>query len=139
LGTFLAINLPWIVASPRAWLASLFLPVSLPLLPDGSGLVGISLSGTLPLAPSWVYAALELLALLAALAWYWRAQPRYPFAGLVLPLLPLVFAWRSPERYFELLPVAAALALALTLAARRPIVALPPRPPAAEARAGATA
>lgn len=114
-GTFLALNLPWIIASPRPWLESQLLPVSLPLLPDGSGIIGLSLTGILPLAPTWVYSTLELAALLAAIAWYWRAAPRAPFAGLVLPLIPLFFAWRSSERYFVLLPLVAVLALALTL------------------------
>ncbi|HEV2461577.1 MAG TPA: hypothetical protein VGS80_24745, partial [Ktedonobacterales bacterium] len=116
-GVFLAINAPWIAASPGAWLTSMSLPVSLPLLPDGSGIVGLSLSGLLPLAPSWVYGVLETLAFAGAVVWYWRAAPRYPLAGLVLPLLPLFFAWRSSERYFVLLPLAGLLALALTLRA----------------------
>jgi uncharacterized membrane protein len=114
-GTFLVINLPWIVAAPREWLASIFLPISLPLLPDGSGIVGLSLTGVLPLAPSWIYSALELAALAGALAWYWREQSRMPFAGLVLPLVPLFFAWRSSERYFVLLPLLALLAVVLVL------------------------
>ena len=132
LGTFLVINLPWIVMSPGAWLSSLLLPVSLPLLPDGSGVIGLSLTGILPLAPSWVYALLELAALAAALLWYWRAWPRYPFAGLILPLVPLFFAWRSSERYFELLPVVAVLAAVLSLTELRhkhtPLPATPPVP-----------
>jgi hypothetical protein len=115
LGTFLAINLPWIIASPRPWLESQLLPVSLPLLPDGSGIIGLSLTGILPLAPAVLYSILELAAFLAALAWYWRVALRAPFAALVLPLVPLFFAWRSSERYFVLLPLLAVLALALTL------------------------
>ena len=118
-GAFVAVNLPWIVASPGSWLSSLLLPVSLPLLPDGSGLVGLSLAGALPLFPSWVYALFELAGFAAALAWYWRAAPRLPYAGLVLPLAPLLLAWRSSERYFVLLPLTGLLALALTLANRR--------------------
>jgi hypothetical protein len=117
--TFLAINLPWIIASPRAWLASLLLPVSLPLLPDGSGVIGLALTGVTPLAPSWVYGALEVLALAGALVWYWRRWPAVPFAGLVLPLVPLLVAWRSSERYFVLLPLAGVLAAVLTLRAAR--------------------
>ncbi|MGZ3599627.1 MAG: hypothetical protein ACXWQ5_07890, partial [Ktedonobacterales bacterium] len=110
-----ALNLPWIIASPRPWLESQLLPVTLPLLPDGSGIIGLSLTGILPLAPTLFYSLLEVTALLAALVWYWRAAPRAPFAGLVLPLVPLFFAWRSSERYFVLLPLLAVLALALTL------------------------
>jgi hypothetical protein len=113
---FLVINLPWIVASPGAWLASLALPVSLPLLPDGSGIIALALGGGLPLLPSWAYSALEVGALAAAIGWYWwRGQRRFPYAALVLPAVPLVCAWRSPERYFVLLPVAALVALSLTL------------------------
>jgi len=115
LGAFLVINLPWLVASPREWLASLFLPISLPLLPDGSGIIGPSLTGVLPLAPSTVYSLLELAALAGALIWFWRAESQMPFAGLVLPLVPIVFAWRSSERYFVLLPLLAILAAVLTL------------------------
>ncbi len=114
-GTFLVINAPWIVTSPREWLASMFLPVTLPLLPDGSGVIGLSLTGVLPLGPTWVYGLLEVGALLAALFWYWREVANLPFAGLVLPLAPLYFAWRSSERYFVLLPILALLAVALTL------------------------
>jgi hypothetical protein len=43
------------------------------------------------------------------------AYSEYPFAGLALTFLPLVFAWRSPERYFALLPALALVALILTL------------------------
>jgi hypothetical protein len=125
-GTFFLINAPWILAAPREWLASLLLPVSLPLLPDGSGIIGPSLTGVLPLAPSWLYTALELAALIAALAWYWRSMRRMPYAGLILPLVPLFFAWRSSERYFVLLPLLAMLAIVLTLRDTR--TAATPRP-----------
>ena len=114
-GAFLLINAPWIIASPGPWLSSLLLPVSLPLLPDGSGLIGLATAGALPFAPRAVYSALEAATLVGALVWYWRAHARYPFAGLALPTLALLLAWRSPERYFELLPLAGILALALTL------------------------
>jgi uncharacterized membrane protein len=119
LGIFLVINLPWIVASLPQWLGSLLLPVRLPLLPDGSGVIGLSLVGILPLLPSWIYGLLEVALLLGALWWYWRNWEHYPFAGLVLPLLPLLGAWRSSERYFVLLPLLGVLAAALTLTARR--------------------
>jgi uncharacterized membrane protein len=120
LAAFLAINAPWIVASPGSWLHSIALPVSLPLLPDGSGIIGLSLGGGLPLLPPWVYSGLELAALACGLVWYGtKGYARLPYAALVLPLLPLVLAWRSSERYFVLLPVAAGVALALTLTTQR--------------------
>jgi uncharacterized membrane protein len=115
LAGFVAINLPWMIASPREWFASLWLPVSLPLFPGGSGIISLSLAGTLPLWPSWVYGVLELVALAGAVAWYWRVQPRYLFAGLLLSYVPLLMAWRSADRYFFLLPLAAVAVLVPTL------------------------
>jgi hypothetical protein len=81
--------------------------------------IGLSLVGILPLLPSWIYGLLEVALFLFALWWYWRNWERYPFAGLVLPLLPLLGAWRSSERYFVLLPLVGVLAVALTLTASR--------------------
>jgi len=113
-GAFLAIDLPWIAMSPGPWLRSLFLPVTLPLFPNGNGLVGLALGGALPLFPAGAYTALELLAYAVLLAAYARWLPRWPLAGMVLPLAPLLLAWRSPNRYFILLPFVVILALVLT-------------------------
>jgi hypothetical protein len=115
LGVFVLVNLPWIVTAPGPWLHSLTLPVALPLFPTGGGLVGLALGGALPLWPPAVYGALEIAAWLAILAAYslrwWRSAP---LAGLVLPLAPVLLAWRSPSRYFILLPLLVVLALVLT-------------------------
>lgn len=113
-GVFLIINLLWITLSPGAWLASVALPYSLPFLPDGVGLIGLSLAGVIPLAPAHVYTALELMAYGALLVGVWRWWARVPFLGIVAPLAPLLLAWRSPERYFELVPLAALTAFLLT-------------------------
>jgi hypothetical protein len=119
LAGFLALNLPWLLIAPREWLTSLTLPMSLSLFPEGKGAIALALSGAPPLPPSWVFGILELIALGLALTWYWGACRAYAFAGLPLTFLPLVFAWRSPERYFALLPVMALVALILTLRAHR--------------------
>ncbi len=111
--TFLVINLPWVVLSPRAWLESLLLPLSLPLLPDGSGLIALGRAGA-GLLPARAYTLLEVALWLGALAWCWRMRARYPFAGLMLGLAPLLVAWRSPERYFLPLSLLALAAVALT-------------------------
>lgn len=115
LAAFALINLPWIITSPGAWARSLFLPLALPLFPEGSGLIGLMLAGALPWLPSLLFGILELAAWLGALVWFWRILPRLPYAGLILGLLPLLFAWRSPIRYFALLTLLAVAALALTL------------------------
>ncbi|HEY7975738.1 MAG TPA: hypothetical protein VID72_10370, partial [Ktedonobacterales bacterium] len=120
IAAFLVINLPWIILSPRAWLQSLLLPLSLPLLPDGSGLIALAQAGAGPLPPARVYTALEMGVWLGALAWFWWMRARYPFAGLVLALAPLLVAWRSPERYFLPLSLLALAAVALTWRAGDP-------------------
>lgn len=112
-GIFAALNLPWIVASPGPWLTSLALPVALPLFPTGGGLVGLALGGALPLWSPAVYAALEGLGYLGSLLAYARWSRRAPLAGLVVPTTALLLAWRSPSRYFILLPLLIALAVAL--------------------------
>jgi len=97
---FLAINGPFIAANPRAWLSGVLAPQVDPMFPLGNGLVRLSLSGLFPLAPSWVYTGLELLAMLACIAWYWRYGKDKPELGFALATLPLFFAWRSLTTYF---------------------------------------
>ena len=89
--------------------------MTLPLFPQGSGLVSLMLNGVLPSMPSLVFSLLEIGVWLGAMAVFWRILPRAPFAGLILPLVPLLFAWRSPGRYFTSLTLLVAVALALTL------------------------
>ncbi|HEY7849508.1 MAG TPA: glycosyltransferase 87 family protein [Ktedonobacterales bacterium] len=113
---FAAINAPFFVNSPRAWLAGVLAPQVDPMFPLGNGLIRLSLSGLLPLAPSLVYTALEALALVGALLWYWRNCLRAPALGYVLAMAPLFFAWRSLTTYFYF---TALPALALWLAALR--------------------
>ncbi len=125
LAGFVLINLPWIIASPRAWAESLLLPLSLPLLPDGSGVVALGLTGVGPLFATRFYTVIEVALMVGALALAWRLRGRAPYVGLVLPLIPLVAAWRSPERYFLALPLLALAALILTWRAQANPLAIP--------------
>jgi hypothetical protein len=104
LGAFLLPNLPYLVASPGAWWSSLWLPLDEPLFPSGIGVVALARGGLLPFAPPAVYAVLEALALVAALwaALHWR--DRLGDAVLLLPLVPLFFAFRSLPSYFAFAP-----------------------------------
>ncbi len=113
-GAFVVINLPWMIASSGEWLRSLALPMTLPLFPTGGGLVGLGLGGALPLFPAAAYTALELLAYALLLVCYARWLPRLPYAGMLLPPAALLLAWRSPSRYFILLPFLAIVALVLS-------------------------
>lgn len=127
LGAFLAVNLPWALTAPKNWLSSLILPLTLPLFPTGSGLVALGLGGAMPLFPPVVYTLLEFAAYAVLLAGYALRGRALPLAGLILPLAPVLLAWRSPSRYFILLPFVAILAWALTRAASSP----PPEPESA--------
>jgi hypothetical protein len=104
---FLAINLPFMVNAPQAWLAGVLAPQVDPMFPLGSGLVRPSLAGVFPLAPSVVYAGLELLALVLGVAWFWRSRTYTAGLGIVLAVLPLFFAWRSLTTYFYFVTLAA--------------------------------
>lgn len=113
---FAALNLPFVLNNPHAWLTGVLAPQLDPMFPLGNGLIRLSLSGVLPLAPAPFYTALELLALAAALIWYWRNCLRAPALGYALAVAPLFFAWRSLTTYFYF---TALPALALLLSGRR--------------------
>lgn len=104
LGAFLLPNLPYLVASPGAWVHSLWLPMGEPLFAYGTGLIALSIGHALPYAPQWVYAALEVAALGAVMwcgvRWRERLLPVLPLLGLV----PLFFAFRSLANYFAFAP-----------------------------------
>lgn len=113
---FAVINAPFFLNAPRAWLAGVLAPQLDPMFPLGNGLIRLSLSGALPLAPAPVYTAMEALALVGALVWYWRNCLRAPALGYALAMVPLFFAWRSLTTYFYF---TALPALALSLAPQR--------------------
>lgn len=108
---FLLINGPFIVNNPQAWLAGVLAPQMDKMFPLGNGLVQLSLAGLLPLPSQIVYTALEGLAILGCIAWYWRYGRRMPEVGFVLAVLPLFFAWRSLTTYFYFVALPAAVLL----------------------------
>ncbi len=112
LAVFLACNLPFIVASPGDWLAGVLGPMRDPLFAQGVGLVALSFARVLPLWPPVVYGGLELLFLAATFLLFTRQCMTSPGLAMLLPLLPLVLAWRSLHSYFLLLPLLAVAVLA---------------------------
>ncbi len=110
-GAFLAPNLPFILADPRAWAASMGLPLTLPAFPDGVGLMAFTRAGLLPLLPPVAYGLMQLALLVVLGAWVLRAA-RPPRAELVLLLgsLLLALGWRSLVSYFIWLPAVALFA-----------------------------
>ena len=108
---FLAPNLPFLIAAPRAWASSILLPMTLPIFPGGVGLIAFPRAGLLPLWPSIVYAALEAVTLAVALLWFARAKvPLRPEIALVVGLVPFLFAWHSLGAYFLVVPTLAVYA-----------------------------
>jgi hypothetical protein len=112
---FTAVNLPFIVWQPTAWLRGTLLPIRQPLVADGQGLVTLALHGVARgVSLPWlsVAAGLVYLALLGALAAWYPVMKR-----IWLLVLPLVFfvAPRSLLSYLlDLLP--AAIVAAATVA-----------------------
>ena len=85
LGTFLLLNAPFIVANPAAWARGTFLPLVQPTIPDGQGLVDLTIfnhlgGGRLAL---YTYAGVACFAL-ALLAF------RYRYAALKRAWVPLI-------------------------------------------------
>jgi len=99
-GVALAINLPFIVWNSHAWLAGVLAPVADPMFPLGAGLISLGTTPLLPIFAPWIYDVLEAMAMLLALAWYWRLCKVRPEAAMLLAVLPLFFAWRSLSSYF---------------------------------------
>jgi Glycosyltransferase family 87 len=96
----LAFNLPFILWNPHAWLAGVLAPVADPMYPSGVGVVALGLTPIFPLLPGVAYSALEAVAMLFCIAWYWRICKSRPEAAMLLAVLPLFFAWRSLPSYF---------------------------------------
>ncbi len=99
-GIGLAINLPFIIWNPHAWLAGVLAPVADPMFPMGVGLINLSASHLLPYFPTTVYSVLELIAMALSLVWYWRICRQRPEAAMLFAVIPLFFAWRSLSSYF---------------------------------------
>jgi len=97
---FAASNLPFIISDPGLWLNSVLAPMADDMFPIGVGIITLVTGGVLDIRSSLPFGILELVILLAGLAWYFFNCRRYPHTGLVLAVLPLFFAWRSLWGYF---------------------------------------
>jgi hypothetical protein len=106
LGWFLLPNLPFILVNPGAWFASQFVPMRDLLFPGGIGIIAPAIAGLWPLWLSPVYGALEGIAWVGLIVWQARRQA-VTADGLLLALIPLVFAWRSFGTYVALAPLLA--------------------------------
>jgi hypothetical protein len=114
LGTFLLINLPFVVWNPGAWLRGVLLPLRDPLVPDGQGLVTLALhgmTGGVVLHGLWLSGALVLVAgLVALVAWYPALKRIWP---LLVPIALFVPGRSLTSYLLDFLPAALAAALSV--------------------------
>jgi hypothetical protein len=99
-GVFAAFNLPFIIAGPSLWFDSVVSMMRDSLFPSGWGAITMVLQGWVNIQSSLPFTIMEGAAFIAAVVWYWRNARKYPYLGVVLPILPLFFAWRSLWPYF---------------------------------------
>jgi hypothetical protein len=101
-GVFLAINLPFILQGPMAWVRGVFTPLTQEAIPSGQGLVGISYFFTNGSGNLHLYSDAGLLlggAMLLLLIVFPR---RLGLAVTVMPWLVFYLSTRSQEDYFDL-------------------------------------
>jgi uncharacterized membrane protein len=104
-GTFAAVNLPFAVTAPGAWLKGITEPLTQHAIPMGNGLIGLTQALGLGSGNLSYYsngALLLLVTLLAAYALYFRLLGP---AVTVLPFCGLLFSARSLAAYFVPLAV----------------------------------
>ncbi len=111
-GVFFAINLPFIVWSPGAWLHGVLLPMTQPLVPDGQGLVSLVTHGLVHVVHPLYLQIAGLLAMLALLVafyfWYPLLKRSWMFAIPLILFLPS----RSLSSYLvDFVPAAFVMAL----------------------------
>lgn len=118
---FILTNLPFAMNTPLDWWNGIWSPLKDPMFPLGSGIIVLSAAGVVPLWPRTIYLLAELATMAVSLVWYWRHCRRWPYAGLVLAVLPFFFAWRSLFSYFY--PISVAL-LGVLAAVDEPVALL---------------
>jgi uncharacterized membrane protein len=113
LAVFLACNLPFVLENPHDWLAGVLGPMADPLFAQGVGLIALSIAlFQQHMGSQLLYSVLELLALAGLFRFYMRYWMLAPGLAMLLPLVPLVLAWRSLHTYFLVLPLLATTVLA---------------------------
>lgn len=95
---FFAVNLPFIVWNPQAWIAGIMTPVRVEMVARGVGVNTIYLSGLVDV-PRTVFTILTISAFGVALAAYWK-YPQLKWLCWMAPTFILFFSWRALPLYF---------------------------------------
>ena len=96
---FAALNLPFIVLGPGAWIHGVMGPLVDGLFPLGAGLIGLVTSGTVPVSATPVFSALMLACVAASVAAALRRDRSLPGIGALLGALALFLGPRSLLEY----------------------------------------
>jgi hypothetical protein len=99
-GVFSAFNLPFMISDLKLWFASIFDPMSGDMFPLGIGIVTLVTSGLWHVYSPLAFDIIEFCVMAAGFFWYLINYSKYPYAGPVLAITPLFFAWRSLWPYF---------------------------------------
>ena len=97
---FSAFNLPFIIAGPALWFDSVTSMMRDALFPSGWGFITVVLQGWVHMESPVMFTVIEAAVFTAAIAVYWRYAKVYPYLGVILPIIPMFFAWRSLWPYF---------------------------------------
>ena len=98
-GTFLVVNLPFLIWNPRAWFAGVLEPVISPMITFGQGLSLLTMLGV-AVVPKWAYGLFMVGALGVSLFAYLRHFNRLRPLIWILPGLVLWFSNRSLTSYW---------------------------------------
>lgn len=97
---FIVTNAYFIALDPALWLKSILSPMTEPTFPLGVGIVAVVTGGLVNIQSSLPFTILEAIVFAGAIIWYIRNARRWPYAGPIISILPLFFAWRSLWSYF---------------------------------------
>ncbi len=114
LSAFLVPNLPYLMASPGAWLRGIVTPLTTDVVPAGQGLISISLALAVGGGSIRAYTIAAVLVMLAVMVCYLAAYPVLKPAAFILPSVVLFFATRSFGSYLVMLIPATIAAAATT-------------------------
>jgi uncharacterized membrane protein len=113
-GTFLLINLPFIVSNPVAWLQGIATPVASNAVPAGEGLVALSVFLGIGGGNLLYFAVLLVTAFVGFFLIYIVTYPRFKSLTFITPSFLLFFSARSFASYFVVLALPALVALCST-------------------------
>ena len=115
LATFTALNLPWLVADPGAWLASVLVPISssdaAPLVSRGVGLAILNHAVDGAIVSRATFEALIYATVAVSAIVYWRHFESLRWAAWLFPAVVFLFTPRSLPSYFHWFVPIAAVAL----------------------------